>query len=589
MRTKILWIVILLSQLQIYGGVPYPQTHQPSSPYFMKQINFQSILLKTFGPDISGIVMDKYSDMSWNPAFILSSSENGIYMDFNYSISRPSYYKYYHSGEYNNVVPNWYRGTSINSLQTDPLYNFAYVQKINPKISIGIINRSLFDYGPFRSSSNWRDYNFGTNQIFYDSKAYEDLESKTVEVDKNQQTVWGAQTEVSLAYKLSPKIDLGIKFGHYIFRRWGDLNDSKYSKQPHSLIDNLSDENFTINGDHFEFGGGLLYHFDEKTNLGFFVSLMKGTAAEDNKSLNNSEYWSERAIDTDYYSINKYNLSANNAYSSDGSSPFFTLTFQKEISSDFILRSFFSYRQNKNSISGTVLSTDTSYTDRTFDSRKYNTNTWFFTREEQFGGAKSTLNGSGEEDNKSYKWFASLIYKSNNTWSAFAALILKRNSRNLEYSENSTYYRDTFSQRYFYNPGTSGDYFSFIKNYRYSYNSKVWSATIPVGIKANIIDGFSLLIGTDLRFNLIEVKESGNMLYPQKIRRVTKNGEIITEEIETDRPETYNSDRPKVFNKSSAIHLGAFYEHKSGIKIYVRTSGDILDKNSWTFGVEYVF
>ncbi len=588
MKTKIIWIAIIFFHTHLISGVPYPQTHQPSSPYFMEQINFQSILLNTYGDDISGVVMDKYSDLSWNPALIFNSSENGVYMDFNYQKSPASYYRYYRSPGYDFVAPNWYRNTSITSLQMDPLYNFAFVKKITPKISIGVINRSIFDYGPFRSSSSWRDYNRSSNNSFYDNTAYENLELKTVEVAGNQQTVWGTQSEIYLGYKLSSKIDIGIKVGHYIFRRWGDLNDSRYSKQPHSFVNSLNDEDFNIDGDHFEFGGGLIYHFDEKTDFGIFASIMNGSSSENNTSLDHSEYWSERPDDSDYYSINKYDLVSNNAYSADGNSPFFTFTFQKEITSNLLLRSFFSYRQIKNSISGSILSEDTTYSDRTFDSYDYDSQTSFFTRNENFRGAESTLNGSGDEQKRNFKWFTSLIYKTDNDWSAFAAIIIKKQSLNIESSENSTYYRNSFSQRYYYNPGTYGQYYSFIKNYQYTYNSDLWSAILPVGIKANIIGGFSLLIGTDLKFELVEIKESGDMLYPQRINRRTEDGTVI-EDIETNRPETYNSDQPKVFNKTSAIHLGAFYAHSSGIQIYVRTSGDILNKNSWTFGVEYVF
>ena len=84
-----------------------------------------------------------------------------------------------------------------------------------------------------------------------------------------------------------------------------------------------------IDGDHFEFGGGLIYHFDEETDFGIFASIMNGSSCENNTSLDHSEYWSERPTDSDYYSINKYNLVSNNAYSADGKSPFLTFTFQK--------------------------------------------------------------------------------------------------------------------------------------------------------------------------------------------------------------------------------------------------------------------
>jgi hypothetical protein len=485
------------------------------------------------------------------------------------------------------VYPAWYSNTYINSLQLDPLYNFAFIQKLNDKLSIGIINRSIFDYGPFRSSSNWSNYSNSAIGVAYDKSAYEELELKTVEVAENQQSVWGTQTEFSIGYMLNSKIDLGFKFGHYIFRRWGDLYDSRYSKQPHSFVDEYDNEDFNIDGDQYEIGGGLIYHFDDKTMLGIYAALMNGNSTENNTSLDNSHNWSERDTDTAYYSISKYDLDSRHTYSSDGSSPFISLTFQKELSDQLTLRSFLSYRQIKEDIAGDVFSTDTSYNDRTYD--YYNSGSYYFTRDESMRRAESNLMGEGEETEENFKWMTSLIFKKDNKWSAFASIILQMQSMDISHYENSTYYRKSDSERYYYDAGTAGQFNSYIKNYQYNYSSKLWSAIIPVGVKAPVIGGFSLLAGTDLRFDLIEIKESGDLLYPQRITRRTENGSIIVEDIETNRPETYDSDQPKEFNKESAIHLGALYEHSSGLKLYVKSSGDIFNKSLWTFGIEYVY
>lgn len=589
MKTKIiLGILILFLNFTLFAGVPIPKTHKPSLPYFMEQANFQTILLNVYGQQISGIIPDKYSDLNWNPAFLLQSGENGAYLDFNYQVpSSSNYYNYYHSAGDERVYPNWYNDTHINALQLDPLYNFAFIQKINDRISIGIINRSLFDYGPFRSSSNWNNYYSNDSWGSYDREAYEELELKTVEVAENQQSVWGTQTEFTLGYNLSSKIDIGVKFGHYILRQWGELYDSRYSKQPHSFIDKYNNEDFKINGNQYEFGAGLIYHINDKTNLGFYASIMNGNSTESNISLDYSDNWSERPADTAYYSISKYDLASNYSFSSDGSSPFLSLTFQKELSENLSLRSFFSYRQVTKDISGSIFSTDTMYTDRTYD--HYTNNSTYFTRDETSQRGESTLNGEGDEITKHYQWFASLIYKPENEWSAFAAIMLQMQSNDIGLSEISTHYRGYNSQRYYYDTGTRGQFYSYNKNYQYDYNFRQWSAIIPVGIKAHIYGGLSFLAGTDLRFDLIEIKESGDLLYPERINRRTENGVIVVEDIEENRPETYDSDKPKEFNKTSAIHLGAFYEHSSGIKMYVKTEGDIFNKSFWTFGIEYVY
>jgi hypothetical protein len=256
---KVIGFLILISHFTLLAGVPIPRTHNPSLPYFMEQINFQSVLLNVYGQNISGIIPDRYSDLNWNPAFILQSKGNSAYLDFNYQVSNNSQYSYYNSAGGYTVAPNWYNNTYINSLQLNPLYNFALIQKISDKISIAIINRSLFDYGPFRSTSNSRYY--GSRSLSsnaYDSEAYRDLELKTVEVSENQQSVWGTQTEFNLGYNFSSKIDFGLKLGHYIFRQAGDLNDSRYSKQPHSLVDEFNDEDLKINGNQYEIGAGII-------------------------------------------------------------------------------------------------------------------------------------------------------------------------------------------------------------------------------------------------------------------------------------------------------------------------------------------
>ena len=97
------------------------------------------------------------------------------------------------------------------------------------------------------------------------------------------------------------------------------------------------------------------------------------------------------------------------------------------------------------------------------------------------------------------------------------------------------------------------------------------------------------MAGTDLKFELAETRESGDMLYPQKVDRRTENGKIVVEDIQTNRPETYSTHQPNEFSKSSGIYLGAFYQHASGINLYIKTDDDITNKSRWTFGAEYIF
>ena len=488
------------------------------------------------------------------------------------------------------VYPNWYDNTIITPLQFNPLYNFAFIKKMNDRITIGVVNRTLFDYGPFRSSPYSRNYGASPSSTAneYDYEAYSDLDLKTVEVDENQQSVWGTQTEFTLGYNFSQKLDFGFKFGHYIFRQSGNLNDSRYSKQPHSLIDEYNNENMETKGNQYELGFGLIYHISDKTELGIYASLMNGNSSEDNASKDNSHSWSERDTDTNYYSIRKYKLASNYSFSSDGISPFFSLTFQKELSKNLLLRSFFSYRQINKDITGSIVANNTNFTDRTHDTYYSNTESRFV-KDIASSKAANVLSGNGTETLGNYKWFASLIYKTDNQWSVFASIMLQMQTKETKLSEKSSYNREYNSQRYYFDTGTFTQLDSYSKNYKYNYDYTKWSAIIPIGIKAHVYGGFSFLIGTDLQFDLVEIKESGDLLYPQIIHKVIQNGTLEVNDIQKNRPENYDSTKPMNFSKLSAIHIGAFYEHSSGLKLFVRTEGAIFNKSYWTFGLEYVF
>jgi len=125
------------------------------------------------------------------------------------------------------------------------------------------------------------------------------------------------------------------------------------------------------------------------------------------------------------------------------------------------------------------------------------------------------------------------------------------------------------------------------ENYNRYYTNNKWSAILPIGVIAKIFDGFSLLVGTDLRFDLVEINEFGTILYPEIITRKTINDDLVYENIQINRGETYESQKPIAFSKSSNINIGAFYEHSSGLNLFVKSNGDIFNNNYWTFGIEY--
>jgi len=125
----------------------------------MESFNFQTIEFSLFSTDIAGMVQDNYGDLMWNPAYLSSVCNRSIYLDLNFGNSSTfgqSASSYYTSADYL-VYPSWYQQTYISGIQTTPLYNLALLLPITEKLTVGIINRSLFDYGPFRETYYW-DY-----------------------------------------------------------------------------------------------------------------------------------------------------------------------------------------------------------------------------------------------------------------------------------------------------------------------------------------------------------------------------------------------------------------------------------------------
>ena len=127
------------------------------------------------------------------------------------------------------------------------------------------MNRTLFDYAPFRSlgSYDYRDSNYGDAPL---SKG----ETKRLSVDNDQQKMFGTQSQITLGYRLSDKIDLGLRWGLLTYDRDGDLSDSDRGIYPHSSFFHLQSETLGIKGHHMEAGIGLLWRLDDATRLGFY-------------------------------------------------------------------------------------------------------------------------------------------------------------------------------------------------------------------------------------------------------------------------------------------------------------------------------
>ncbi len=588
MKTKHFLIISLLILLtrSIWATVPQPATRKPSLPNFLEPMNFKTVEMKLFQSDVSGMVTDIYGDLSWNPAFLSQVRKRMIYLDFNFyatqttAVTAPEF-----RSDIYLVYPSWYSTTSVSGVQLEPLYNFALLMPVNRNLTIGIVNRSIFDYGPFRYTYSY-DYRAVNEAAYADWSAIpDDLDPQRLEVDDNQQIVYGTQTEFSASYKLTSNLDMGMRLGMMNFHRDGDLYNSKWGYYPHSSFADLNDENLLITGKDYTIGMGLLYRPNHRTSLGIYGEIIDGNADEETASVDTSYSWSERDSDSDYYSFYDYDLESDQNYNMLGTRPSLTLSFERKLTEKFILRSFFKLSNSNTDIDFMTSSEDTTWRDRTYD--KYSGGSYYFQRMISHDAGRQHFSGDGNEKTSYWKWFASLIYRTDNNWSLFGGIQINRYNSEKAYNETSDYYSATDYEYLEYDPGTLEYLNTHIKLYEYTHNYKKYTAVIPVGIKARVIKEFYVILGSELRYYFVDEDEKGRLLYPEKIAKRWENGTLVVNDIETDRYEEYRSKPAKEFSRATYVNLAIAYQHPSGINLFIRSNGNIMETYGWDIGFEY--
>ncbi|MBN1894692.1 hypothetical protein JW906_09360 [bacterium] len=228
----------------LFADVPVPRLHTPQVPYLLDPMRFQTVAMKVFPLEASGMMPDTWSDAHWNPAFLLHEKRKSLYLDFSdpsggsavSAVSRqtPQYFT-------SDLLVNsrWYSATSVSGMRNTPLYHFAAIFPAGERLVIGLVNRSIFDYGSFLSENvpvwndGWEDYESRTGNK--DGSAV----LKRMESDENQQTVLGNQAELLMGYRLSEKIDIGARIGHLVYDREGTLYNSQWSNDPHTSFADL--------------------------------------------------------------------------------------------------------------------------------------------------------------------------------------------------------------------------------------------------------------------------------------------------------------------------------------------------------------
>lgn len=586
-KAAFLFTIIMLTSV-IFADVPATLTRQPGVPYFMEPYLFKTIAMNLFTSDVSGMLIDDYGDLAWNPAFLGRLQNRKIYLDLDFGNSAQSsqHYSYYTSADYR-VYPAWYQQTYISGIQTTPLYNLALLLPVSNKLKIGLINRSNFDYGPFRETYYWDYRTIGENSYMDYARIMNDLEPQRLEVDENQQTVYSLQTDLMLAYQWTDRLYLGLKIGNYLFRRDGELYDSKWGIYHHSEFADLNDEELFISGDQYTLGFGLIFQANEKTSWGAYGELITGQSSEESASLDTSYSWSERDTDPDYFSYYDYDMTMNQTCDADANRKTLTLTYQKKISQRMTLRSFLKYSTLKSDLGLVSAGENTTFRDRTYDT--YDDGNYYFQRYIYHAARRQNFDGTGTKNCDSWHWFISLVYHPEDDWSLFSGMQLTRQHNKTETRDESNYYSASDNTYQHYDPHTFAYLDTHDKYYEYTAESEQFSVHIPLGLKIQVVSGFHLIFAGEMHYYLTDSRQKGRLLYPEIVSKTWQNGSLVVDDLEENRYEEYSSQPAKDFQRSSNINIGFAYRHSSGIDLYVRSVGNLLETAGWDIGIEYSF
>lgn len=577
-----LLLLFILTSGIIIGEVPAAKTRKPNIPYLGQSINFQTIEMKIFSPFTTGMFPDRYSDLILNPASIMSNDTTSLYLDFNAdNYENPVLSPLVLNELYDTqtISPRWYGYTTRSSVQTNPLYNFAALVPLSSTFSLAVFNRSLFDYGPFLSAQS---YATGRGDELAMDYANMNIEPKRDEIDNNQQSVKGNQSEVVLGMSIYPALDLGLRLGSYFFDRDGTLYDSKWANYNHSSFSDLNDEHLEINGHHFECGIGALYHISKKMDAGLYGRLIWGKADENTGILDTSYTWSEQAGNTAYYSMLHPFLKSSDQYHSKIYIPRLALIYQWKIKENVLWRTGISYSSGKNDLTGANTSLDTTSSDRTYD-QWISTDTYAFRRQEHEQIRKSSFSGKGQEKMNTIAFYSSLIYLPDEEWSLFSGIGFNRVYTTYHIDESSQYYSNSIDIFSFYDPQTSGLLYKEKSIYNLDTERCEWNLIIPVGMKTHIYKGLYLLIGTDITLTMADENANSRLFFPEKLTRRTEDSTVI-DEPDNDRLETYSSNPPKNFTRTVTNRFGLTYQHTSGFTVYLKSSGNIFTTGNWAFG-----
>jgi hypothetical protein len=588
-------VAVGLVSLSLNAAVPAPRFRKPDVPGFLQSMEFRTVMMQTFPSEVSGMVPDPVSDLIWNPATLAGLSKRYACLDLfggganpifaeSAAASDPAASARSWTDEI--AAPRWYPQTAVVLSETRPLASLGLLLPVNRRLSVALFDRVQFDYGPFlqgaaASGGAWNE----AADRYYDKTG--DVSLSRIETGHNQQTTIGNRFEAVIGYRVSDRLDLGLRLGHMAYRRDGDLLEDNWEKYPHSSSADLEDESLRVRGSQIEAGLGAMFRRDDSFRFGVYGGFVFGDASERSASLDTTAGWSERDSDSRYFTRSASLLTADQAYDADGIRPLVSVNAEKRLSDCWLLRAAVSATWTDTDVTGAAASADTTSGDQGYDYWNYSTS--FYRRQQSWGSRASVLDGTGTEKSATWQGFVSAVYAPEGAWSLFGGLHAAHRTFERNFSEDAETMTHSLHVYTLYDPGSDRSYYHHTR--RYSMETKVdrWSLAVPVGLRVNVAKGFSALLGASAAFLLEDESSSGTRMYPVKETRRWEDGGLIVNDREINRAERFDSDPARVLTRQLGRYFGLVYNHPSGVQAYLKFADDFSQLSGWTigFGMEW--
>ncbi|MBN2200846.1 hypothetical protein JW777_02715 [bacterium] len=597
MRLSRLFVpALFIASMPLNASVPDPRFRKPAVPGFLQPMEFRTVMMQTFPSEVSGMVPDRVSDLMWNPATLAGLSKRTAYLDFFSAADNPVFAASAASADPavsarnwtdEFAAPRWYPQTSVVPSESRPLVSLGLLLPVNRRLSLALFDRVTFDYGPFlQSMSGGGGWNAETADASYYDKA-RDVTLSRLETGHNQQTTAGNRIEAVIGWRAADRLDLGLRLGHMVYHRNGELLEDDWANYPHSSSAGLEDESLEIRGSQIEAGLGAMFRPDCTFRVGVYGGLISGDGSERSVALDTTAGWSEQDTDPRYFSRSASFLTADQSYDADGVRPLVSANAEKRFSENWLMRAFVSYSWSETDVSGALASSDTTSGDRGYD--YWQSGSTFYRRTRSQGSRAGSLEGDGTEKTGTWKGFVSAVYAPRGCWSLFGGLHVQHQRFTRDFSENGRTQSHSMSVHTIYAPGSERSYYHHTRQYTTETEIDRWSLALPVGLRIGAAKGFSALIGASAAFMLEDESVSGFRVYPVKTTRRWQNGSLIVDDLEIDRAERFDSDPAKVLTRQLGRYFGLVYSHPAGVQAYLKFADDFSQMSGWTigFGMEW--